>query len=63
MTRDVASVVTAGIVAVIFLLLVAFVVWRLTATVPAKTARILIALASVLAGLPAVLYALLSTHP
>ncbi|WP_158883258.1 hypothetical protein [Amycolatopsis anabasis] len=62
MTRDVAAVVTAGIVAVIFLLLVGFVVWRLTAKVPARTARVLIALAGVLAGLPAVLYALLSTH-
>lgn len=63
MAHDVASVVTAGIVALAFLLLVGFVVWRLTATVPGRVARILIALASVLAGLPAVLYALLSTHP
>lgn len=63
MAHDVASVVTAGIVALAFLLLVGFVVWRLTATVPGRVSRILIALASVLAGLPAVLYALLSTHP
>jgi hypothetical protein len=62
MARDVASVVTAGIVALAFFLLMGFVVWRLTATVPSRMARILIALASVLAGLPAVLYALLSTH-
>jgi phosphoglycerol transferase MdoB-like AlkP superfamily enzyme len=63
MAHDVASMVTAGIVALAFLLLVGSVVWRLTATVPSWTARILIALAGVLAGLPAVLYALLSTHP
>jgi hypothetical protein len=62
MAGDVASVVTAGIVALAFFLLVGFVVWRLTATVPSRMARILIALAGVLAGLPAVLYALLSTH-
>ncbi|MGH4006621.1 MAG: hypothetical protein ACRDTH_00350 [Pseudonocardiaceae bacterium] len=62
MAHDVASVVTAGIVALAFLLLVGFVVWRSTATIPGRTARILIALAGVLAGLPAVLYALLSTH-
>lgn len=63
MTHDVVSVVTAGIVALAFLILMGFVVWRLTATVPGWTPRILIALASVLAALPAVLYALLSTHP
>lgn len=62
MLHDVASVVTAGIVALAFFLLVGFVVWRLTATVPRWTARILIAVTGVLAGLPAVLYALLSTH-
>lgn len=62
MTPDVASVVTAGIVALAFLLMVGFVVWRLTATVPRWTARILTALAGVLAALPAVLYALLSTQ-
>jgi len=63
MTHDVASVVTAGIVALAFLLLVGFIVWRLTATVPSRMARILIALTGVLASLPAVLYALLSAHP
>lgn len=63
MAHGVASVVTAGIVALAFLLLVGFVVWRLTATVPGRVARILIALAGVLAGLPAVLYVLLGTHP
>lgn len=62
MAYDVASVVTAGIVALAFFLLVGFVVWRLTATVPNRMARILIALTSVLASLPAALYALLSTH-
>jgi hypothetical protein len=59
MTYGVASVVTAGIVALAFLFLVGFVVWRLTATVPARAARVLIAVAALLAGLPAVLYALL----
>ena len=62
MAHDVASVVTAGIVALAFLFLVGFVVWRLTATAPSLTVRILIALAGVIAGLPAVLYALLSTR-
>ena len=62
MADDVASVVMAGIVALAFLLLVGFVVWWSTFTIPRSMARILIALASVLAALPAVLYALLRTH-
>lgn len=59
MTHDVASVVTAGVVALAFLFLVGFVVWRLTATAPSRVTRSLIAVAALLAGLPAVLYALL----
>jgi len=59
MTHDVASVVTAGVVALAFLFLVGFVVWRLTATAPKRMTRALIAVAALLAGLPAVLYALL----
>ncbi|MBE1463878.1 hypothetical protein [Kibdelosporangium phytohabitans] len=62
MTHGVASVVTAGVVALAFLFLVGFVVWRLTATVPTRTTRVLMAVAAVLTGLPAVVYALLNAQ-
>jgi hypothetical protein len=39
MAHDVAPVMTAGIVALAFFLLVGFMVWRLTATVPRWMAR------------------------
>jgi hypothetical protein len=58
MTADVARLLTAGVVALAFLALVGFLVWRLTPT--ARPARVLLAVAAVLAGLPPVLYALLA---
>lgn len=63
MTRDVVSIVVAGLVALAFMILVGFLVWRLTATTPGRAGRVLVAVAAVLAGLPAVLYALLDRQP
>jgi hypothetical protein len=59
MVHDATSVVTAGIVTLAFFILVGFAIWRLTATVPGRTVRALVVLTSVLACLPAVLYAVL----
>jgi len=58
MPIDNASVFVAGLVILAFLFLVGFLVWRLTATVPHRVTRALLAVAAVLAGLPAVLYSL-----
>lgn len=58
MAPDVVRLITAGIVTLAFLALVGFLVWRLTPT--ARPARVLFAVAAVLASLPPVLYALLS---
>lgn len=57
MTQGIVQVVTIGIVALAFFALVGFAIWRLTAISPRWTARGLVALAGVVAGLPAVLYA------
>jgi hypothetical protein len=62
MTQNAASMFVAGMVALAFLFLVGFLVWRLTATTPGRVGRILVAVAAVLAGLPAVLYALLNNQ-
>jgi hypothetical protein len=59
---DVVLVVTAGAVALAFLVLAGVVVWRVTATVPAYATRILVSLATLFAALPPVLYALLSAR-
>jgi len=60
MTQNSVPVIVAGVVALAFLLLVGLLVWRLTSTTPGRTGRILVSVAAVLAGLPAVLYALLN---
>ncbi|OLF04475.1 hypothetical protein BLA60_40530 [Actinophytocola xinjiangensis] len=60
MTQTHVPVIVAGVVALAFLLLVGLLVWRLTATTPGRAGRILVSVAAVLAGLPAVLYALLN---
>lgn len=60
MTQNAVPVIVAGVVALAFLLLVGLLVWRLTETTPGRTGRILVSVAAVLAGLPAVLYALLN---
>ncbi|GAB3455223.1 hypothetical protein [Actinophytocola sediminis] len=59
MTRDVVSLLIAGLVALAFLLLIGFLVWRLTAMTPDRVSRTLVAVGALIASLPAVLYVLL----
>jgi hypothetical protein len=59
MALFVEPVVIAGVVALAFLLLVGFLVWRLTPTATTRPVRILFSVAAVLASLPPVLHALL----
>jgi hypothetical protein len=56
-TQGIVQVVTVGIVALAFFVLVGFVIWRLSTTSPRWMIRGMFALTGVVAGLPAVLYA------